>query len=49
MTVAEVVQALMGGGMLAHAGLLLKWVIRVETRLAVIESKTGGKDDQSKA
>jgi hypothetical protein len=39
MTVAEAVQTLMGAGMLGHVAVMLKWVLRVETRLAVIETK----------
>lgn len=39
MTVQEVIQFVMGSGMLAQMAIMLKWVIRVETRLAVIETQ----------
>lgn len=39
MTVIEAVQTLMGCGMLGHVGVMLRWLIKVETRLAVIETR----------
>lgn len=37
----EIVNLLVGGGVLAQGLATLKWVIRVETRLAVVETKLG--------
>lgn len=41
MTVAEAVQTLMGCGMLGHVFVMFKWVLKVETRLVVLETKQG--------
>lgn len=43
MTVDQVIQLVMGGGMVTQGVMILKWVIRVETRLAVMAAQLANK------